>query len=213
MALDIWCAFTAATLLVLIVPGPTILLVMSYALSRGPKVALRMVAGVALGDFIAMTISLAGLGAVLTASATLFLIMKWVGAIYLGVMGLRLLLNARDARVKLQTEKTPDEATSSLALNGAFRDAAIVTVLNPKSIGFFVAFVPQFLDQSRPVLPQFAVMIATFVGLGALNAAFYALLAGHVRSRFAKGTVLRFLHGLGGCVLLGLAAAAAFRRV
>ncbi|XDZ64880.1 LysE family translocator [Alphaproteobacteria bacterium LSUCC0684] len=209
MALDIWLAFTAATLLVLIVPGPTILLVLSYALSRGPKVAFRMVAGVALGDFIAMTVSLAGLGAVLAASATLFLVMKWVGAIYLGVMGLRLLLNARNASVKLQSEET----SSSPALNGAVRDAAIVTALNPKSIGFFVAFVPQFLDQSSPVLPQFVVMIATFVSLGALNAGLYALLAGHVRSRFTGGTALRFLHGLGGGVLLGLAAVAAFRRV
>jgi threonine/homoserine/homoserine lactone efflux protein len=79
MDLQIWMAFTAATLFVLIIPGPTILLVMSYAISRGSGVALRMVAGVALGDFIAMTISLAGLGAVLAASATVFLVMKWVG--------------------------------------------------------------------------------------------------------------------------------------
>lgn len=142
-----------------------------------------------------MTVSLAGLGAVLAASATLFLVMKWVGAIYLGVMGLRLLLNARNASVKLQSEET----SSSPALNGAVRDAAIVTALNPKSIGFFVAFVPQFLDQSSPVLPQFVVMIATFVSLGALNAGLYALLAGHVRSRFTGEQPCVFSMVLAGC--------------
>lgn len=212
MDLQIWMAFTAATLFVLIIPGPTILLVMSYAISRGSGVALRMVAGVALGDFIAMTISLAGLGAVLAASATVFLVMKWVGAIYLAVMGLRLLLNAGKAGESISSTEPSQELPSSPLSRGAFRDAVIVTVLNPKSIGFFVAFVPQFLDQSRPVLPQFAIMIATFVSLGALNAGLYALLAGHIRSRFSGGSSIRFLYRLGGGVLIGLAAIAVFRR-
>ena len=213
MDLDIWMAFTAATMFVLIIPGPTILLVMSYAISRGSGVALSMVAGVALGDFIAMTISLAGLGVVLAASATAFLVMKWVGAIYLGVMGTRLLLHAGKAGESLSSTKLSPELLSSSASAGAFRDAVVVTVLNPKSIGFFVAFVPQFLDQSRPVLPQFAIMVATFVSLGAMNAGLYALLAGHIRSRFSGGASIRFLYRLGGGVLISLAAFAALRRV
>jgi len=211
MAVDLWLAFTAATMLVLIIPGPTILLVMSYALSRGPGVALAMVGGVALGDFIAMTVSLAGLGALLAASATLFFMMKWLGAIYLAVMGVRLIM-AASKTAKTALPEMPVAATSA-SLRAAFRDAALVTVLNPKSIGFFIAFVPQFMDQARPVLPQFVIMIATFVILGAVNAGLYALMAGHIRSRFSGAGALRFLFRLGGATLLGLALMTALRRI
>ncbi len=73
------------------IPGPTILLVISYSLTQGRRVALAMALGVALGDFIAMTASLLGLGAVVLASAQLFTLLKWIGALYLVWMGVKLL--------------------------------------------------------------------------------------------------------------------------
>ena len=87
MTFELWLSFTFAAGILLITPGPTILLVVSYALSIGRIEALAMVAGVGLGDFIAMSLSLIGLGALLAASATAFIIMKWVGAAYLAYMG------------------------------------------------------------------------------------------------------------------------------
>ena len=193
----------------LIIPGPTILLVTSYALSRGTGVALAMVAGVALGDFIAMTISLAGLGALMATSAMLFSIMKWIGAAYLAVMGVRLLLTA--ARTSQDRAADHVSASASTAAS-AFRDAALVTVMNPKSIGFFVAFVPQFLDPSTALLPQFGIMIVTFVSLGAINAGLYAFLAGRLSSRISGPGGIRVLQVIGGMTLLGLAVMAAIRR-
>ncbi|MEQ9261095.1 MAG: LysE family transporter, partial [Roseovarius sp.] len=91
MPLDLWLAFMAASFALLIIPGPTVLLVLSYALSQGRRVALASAAGVALGDFIAMTASLLGLGALVLASATLFTVLKWVGAAYLVWLGVKLL--------------------------------------------------------------------------------------------------------------------------
>ena len=70
----------------------------------------------------------------------------------------------------------------------AFRDSAVITLLNPKSIGF-IAFVPQFIDVSAPLGPQFSVMIATFVGLGGLNALAYALLASRLRGLVTRPRV------------------------
>ena len=90
MTFESWAAFTAASAVLLIIPGPTVLLVVSYALGQGWRTALPMAIGVALGDFTAMTLSLLGLGALLAASATLFTILKWVGAAYLVYLGVKL---------------------------------------------------------------------------------------------------------------------------
>ena len=90
MTFESWAAFTAASAVLLIIPGPTVLLVVSYALGQGWRTVLPMTVGVALGDFTAMTLSMLGLGALLAASATLFTILKWVGAAYLVYLGIRL---------------------------------------------------------------------------------------------------------------------------
>src|SRR5918997_4338499 len=90
MTLETWLAFAAASTVLIVIPGPTILLVVSYALGQGWRTALPMAVGVALGDFTAMTLSLLGLGALLAASATVFTILKWGGAAYLVWLGVKL---------------------------------------------------------------------------------------------------------------------------
>ena len=87
----------------------------------------------------------------------------------------------------------------------AFRDTALVTLLNPKSIGFFVVFVPQFIDPAAPFTPQFTVMIATFLDLGGVNAHTYALLAATLRSNVARPDRMAWLQRGSGAVLIGLA--------
>lgn len=198
MSLEIWLAFVAASTVLLIIPGPTILLVLSYALSQGRPVALATAAGVALGDLIAMTASLLGLGAIVLASATAFTVLKWVGAVYLIWLGFRMLRNAGAAQANEVL------AAPKRAARGIFGHAAAVTALNPKSIGFFIAFVPQFLDPERAMLAQFAVMIATFVGLAALNALAYALLADKLRQKISNAAVMRTLTRMGGVTLIGM---------
>ena len=90
MSLETWLAFTAATIILLLIPGPTVLLVVSYALGQGWRTALPMAVGVALGDFTAMTLSMLGVGALLAASATVFTVLKWIGAAYLVWLGIKL---------------------------------------------------------------------------------------------------------------------------
>ena len=85
-----WLAFTAASTVLLLIPGPTVLLVVSYALGQGWRTALPMAVGVALGDFTAMTLSMLGVGALLAASATVFTALKWIGAAYLVWLGIKL---------------------------------------------------------------------------------------------------------------------------
>ncbi|MBY6165620.1 LysE family translocator [Pseudooceanicola nitratireducens] len=207
MEFQTWLAFVGASIALLLIPGPTVLLVLSYAISQGKKVALATVGGVALGDFIAMSASLAGLGALVLASATLFTVLKWIGAVYLVYLGIRLFRSAGAASLgDLET------VTETRAAN-VFGHAAAVTALNPKSIVFFIAFVPQFVAVDRPLLPQFAILVATFVGLAALNALAYALLADRLRARIARPSVLAWVSRLGGSALIAMGVAtAAVRR-
>ena len=197
MPLDTWLTFVAASTLLLLIPGPTILLVLSYAISQGRRVAVSTAAGVAFGDLVAMTASLAGLGALVLASATAFLALKWIGAAYLVYLGIKMLRSARDADIALS-------ATDAISARHTFAHAAAVTALNPKSIGFFIAFVPQFITPTAPLLPQFAILIATFVGLATLNALAYALLAGSVRDRLRRPGVIAWLIRAGGGTLIAM---------
>ncbi len=169
--------------------------------------ALATVAGVALGDLIAMTASLAGLGAVVLASATLFTALKWVGAVYLVYLGVKLFRSAPSASLGAVEQPAEKSATSVLG------HAAAVTALNPKSIVFFIAFVPQFIAVNGPLLPQFTVLIATFVGLAAMNALAYALLADRLRRKIARPSVLAWFSRIGGSALVAMGVATAvFKR-
>ena len=196
MTLDLWLTFVAASTALLLIPGPTVLLVLSYALSKGRSVAVASAAGVALGDFTAMSLSLAGLGALVMTSAALFTALKWIGAAYLVWLGVKLLRSApRDGLALPRAEVTA---------SGVFTHAAAVTALNPKSIAFFIAFVPQFLTAEAPLLPQFAILVATFVSLAALNALAYALAADRLRSAIARPSVIAWLTRCGGAALIGM---------
>lgn len=197
MPIDLWLAFVAASIALLLIPGPTVLLVLTYALTQGRRVAIATALGVALGDFLAMTASLFGLGALVLASATLFTALKWIGAAYLVWLGVKL-LRANP------TQGLGVETAATLPPRGVFGHAAAVTALNPKSIAFFIAFVPQFLRPAEPLVPQFAILIATFVTLGAVNALAYALLADRMRARIRRPATLRWMNRAGGGALVGM---------
>jgi threonine/homoserine/homoserine lactone efflux protein len=196
MDIGLWMTFVAASTALLLIPGPTVLLVLSYALGKGRSVATASAAGVASGDFVAMTLSLAGLGALVATSALLFTILKWVGALYLVWLGIRLIRSAPRAGLAL-----PDVEVNA---RGVYLHTMTVTALNPKSIAFFIAFVPQFIAPDRPLLSQFAVLVSTFVALAAVNALAYALAADRLRRVIARPSVLAGLTRAGGVTLIGM---------
>jgi threonine/homoserine/homoserine lactone efflux protein len=204
MPLDLWLTFVAASTALLLIPGPTVLLVLSYALSQGRRVAVASATGVALGDFIAMSLSLAGLGALVMASAALFTALKWIGAVYLVWLGIKLIRSAPSSGLP----RTPEMSEA----RGVFAHAALVTALNPKSIAFFIAFVPQFISPVAPLGPQFAILIATFVTLGAVNALVYALAADRLRNVIARPSVITWLTRAGGTTLIAMGALTAMAR-
>lgn len=197
MSFDHWLAFTLASAVLCVIPGPTVLLVISYALGHGKKSAVATIAGVALGDLTAMTASLLGLGALLATSAGLFAVIKWIGAAYLIFMGIKLW---RAPVIGVSTDGAFEEQeTKSLRI---LLHAYIVTALNPKGIIFFVAFLPQFLDLTRPLLPQMVIFEMTFLVVATINVSSYALLANLARRTIRKPSVQQIINRTGGSLLI-----------
>jgi len=195
MSFETWAAFAAASSVLLVIPGPTVLLVVSYALGQGWRTALPMAIGVALGDFTAMTLSMLGLGALLATSATLFTILKWIGAAYLVYLGIKL----------WRAGGTLDAASRTDAVSAAkmLGHAWLVTALNPKSITFFVAFLPAFLDPKADFLTQMLVFETTFLVLAFANAFGYALVASRARRLASDPRAIGVVNKVGGGLLVG----------
>lgn len=199
MSIEHWLAFVAASAVLLAIPGPTILLVISYALGHGRKATTATVAGVALGDFTAMTASMLGLGALLAASAAIFTALKWIGAAYLIYLGIKLW----HVPVSANATETEEGETSKEQPFRIFLHTYAVTALNPKSIIFFVAFLPQFLDTSKPLAVQMVIFEVTFLALATLNATTYGLMASMARKTIRKPNVQRLVNRTGGTLMIG----------
>jgi threonine/homoserine/homoserine lactone efflux protein len=190
-----WIAFVIAAELLLISPGPTDMVVVSYALTQGKRSAWASVPGVTLGDATALVLSLLGLGALLSASAELFNLVKIAGAAYLIYLGIK-------------TWRAPVPETLEdvkLPAGKAWRITAhtfLATALNPGGIVFYVAFFPQFLRPEKPLLPQVAVFGATFVVMGTLNSILYATLALQVQRFIKSRRARRNLNRTAGGILI-----------
>lgn len=194
--MELWIPFVFAATLILIIPGPTILLVISQAVTYGRRSVIPLVIGVLLGDFTAMTLSLIGLGALMSASAAMFTSFKWIGAIYLVYLGIKLW--------KLSPENSSGQYnTKNSSARSLFRRSFIVTALNPKGIAFFVAFLPQFIDPFKPAFSQLMLLGGTFLVLATINASLYAIFAGQLGDHMKKGNVRRWFNRFGGGALIG----------
>jgi len=204
MSFETWLAFAAASAILLVIPGPTILLVVSYALGQGWRAAWPLAVGVALGDLTAMTLSMLGVGALLMASGSVFTMLKWFGAAYLAYLGIKLFRAGGTFNAQPRIEATPP-----LRMMG---HAWLVTALNPKGLTFFIAFLPQFIDPSRSFWHQMAIFEATFIALAFANAIGYALLASRARSAFSSAGIIRAFNRVGGTLLVGAGIATATLR-
>lgn len=194
MSIELWLAFVAASAVLLVIPGPTVLTVISYSLAHGRHAHFPLVAAVALGDSTALGVSLLGLGTLLAASAFWFTIVKWVGGLYLLYLGIKL----------LRAGITSNDPTAPPAPGSRwkwFANTYLVTALNPKGIIFFVAFLPQFINPRVHVAHQLWILAATFVLLATLNATLYAVFAGSARKLLSSPRAQRHFNLAGGSLL------------
>ena len=196
MPLETWLTYTFITTTFLLIPGPTLLLVISYSLLRGRSAVMALVIGVGLGDLTAMILSFLGVGLLLETVATAFYFLKWLGAAYLIWLGIKMWRSSTD-EIKIS------EKDKQLASREILRNAYVTTALNPKSIVFFLAFMPQFLEADLPFVPQALVMGGTFFVLAIIMVIAYAMLASYAGKQLRMPAIQRWTQRIGGGLLIG----------
>jgi threonine/homoserine/homoserine lactone efflux protein len=200
----LWIGFVAASAVMGLVPGPAVISIVGYALGSGRRTALASAAGMAVGNAVAITLSLAGVGAVLAASALAFSIVKWAGALYLVALGLLTIFRSRgatDANIPPPVPITPRAAFASNMALGIF---------HPKTIVFFIAFVPQFISPNGGYFSQAAMLAVTFCLVVAGTDSAYALAAARAAHLLRKPRAALWSKRAGGGALIaaGIATAA-----
>ena len=189
--------FTTAALALLLVPGPSVLYIVTRSVDQGRAAGLVSVAGIHLGSVVHVLAAAFGVSVVLARSAEAFTIVKFAGAIYFVALGLRRLFGP-----------LPDEdstAANARTLRRTFLQGTVVNILNPKTALFFLAFIPQFVDADKgsPVL-QTLFFGVCFIALGMCTDSAYALAASSLGGRMRSRAQRRRLERAGGVVYLGL---------
>jgi threonine/homoserine/homoserine lactone efflux protein len=189
-------AFVPAALALNLTPGADMMFCFGSGLKAGPCAGIAASAGVALGCMVHVTVAGAGLGAVVAASPVAFEVIRWLGVAYLLWLAVKVIRHAGEMPA----------AASAGAVGTAFRRGFVVNLTNPKVILFVLAFVPQFVDPLRPILPQFLILggvisLGGFVVNGAVGAG-----AGGLGRRMARAEgVKRWLDRVTGAIFAGLA--------
>ena len=197
---EVFAAFAVASLALLIVPGPSVLYIVTRSIDQGRSAGLVSVLGIHTGSVVHVAAAALGVSAILASSAVAFGVVKYVGAAYLIWLGIR--------TIRERHEERPSGPVGGRSLGRVYAQGVVVNVLNPKTALFFLAFLPQFVDVSRgAVTLQIVILGLTFILLGFVSDGSYALVASRVSRRFStrprseRGTLRRWLPGL---TLIGL---------
>ncbi len=198
--------FCVVALAAIATPGPTVLLALSNGARYGWRRSLAGMAGAVASDFVLVGAVALGLGALLAASEFWFSVLKWVGAIYLGWLGLRMLRSGGSIQV-------PDEGGSAPARSAMqiFSKSFLVAVTNPKGYLFCSALMPQFIDPGAAQAPQYLVIAVLFAGIDFMVMAAYAFVGARA-VRLLRASVAQWLDRTCGALLLALAGSLAFYR-
>jgi threonine/homoserine/homoserine lactone efflux protein len=201
---EVFAAFAVASLALLIVPGPSVLYIVTRSMDQGRAAGLVSVLGIHTGSIVHVAAASLGLSAILASSALSFGIVKYAGAAYLVWLGIR--------AIRDHGEERADVAATGHSLARVYAQGVVVNVLNPKTALFFLAFLPQFVDASKGSIPlQVVILGVTFILLGFVSDGTYAVAAAGVSRALGRrrrsGVARRWLPGL---TLIGLGVASAF---
>jgi threonine/homoserine/homoserine lactone efflux protein len=208
MSLHAWWMFVVMTFIVSATPGPNMLLVMSHSARHGFRPAVATMLGCMTALLAMMSISAAGLGALLQAFPMVFDTLRWTGAAYLAFLGIK------SWRSPVQDDgavaSKPDSSIPHAS--GLFRQGFLVAASNPKAILFAAAFLPQFIRQDVPALPQFGILLVTFA---VIEVSWYMVYAGsghRLAAYLRRPVILKAFNRLTGGAFIGFAAVMAAAR-
>ncbi|MDP6692061.1 MAG: LysE family translocator [Alphaproteobacteria bacterium] len=196
MSIELYLAFCLATAVLILMPGPIVTLVVAQSLRHGTGTGLATVAGSSLGNAMLVAAGALGLSTAFVLLADLFELIRWLGAAYLIYLGLR------EWRARGGTLDDA-EAGARRTKTAVFWQGIVVAITNPKTILFYAAFFPQFIDPGAPLGPQLVLMSVSFVVIATTFDTGYALLAGRLRGFLTGGRRARIRSRITGALLIG----------
>lgn len=193
---DLFIAFCLATTALVLLPGPIVTLVIANAIAHGRRTGLATVAGASTGNALLVAAGALGLSTLLALLADIFEYVRWAGVAYLIYLGLRQWREVVRASTLPGTIAIPRGRS-------VFGQAFVVAITNPKTILFYAAFFPQFVDRGLAIAPQLVAMSVAFVVIGIVFDSTYALLAARIRPLLMGERRTRIRNGLTGSLLIG----------
>jgi threonine/homoserine/homoserine lactone efflux protein len=192
--------FAITAFVLIVVPGPSVLFVVSRGVALGRRAALATVIGNTGGVMVQAVLVALGLGALVERSDAVFTVVKLVGAVYLLILGVRMLRN-RHGLAQLHDATDVPKGTRRIV-----REGFVVGLTNPKAVIIFTVVLPQFADPSRGHVPlQLLVLAGLFLTIGVVSDSAWAIASGTARTWIARSTGrLEAVAGAGGVVLIGL---------
>jgi threonine/homoserine/homoserine lactone efflux protein len=212
MSLHTWWLFAATVFVISAIPGPNMLLVMTHGAQHGLRRSGATMAGCLSALVLMLSVSAAGLGVFLEAWPTMFNALRLIGATYLVWLGIKAWRAPVDETPAADADASDIKADRPRAAWSMFRNGFLVASSNPKAILFAAALLPQFIDASRPKLPQFGVLVATFA---VIEVSWYLVYAGfgtRIGAKLKSRNVARMFNRLTGGVFVGFGAMMALVR-
>lgn len=207
MTLSTWWLFIAMTFVVSATPGPNMLLIMSVSARHGLRASVMAMMGCMTALLAMMSISAAGMGAVLQSSPQVFEALRLAGAAYLAYLGIKVWRSPVQDQAAPTTEDAVPSATVYAVKTGAiFREAFLVAASNPKAILFAAAFFPQFIHADSAQFPQFVILLATFTFIEVGWYFVYAVSGKRLSVVLQRASVMKVFNRLTGGVFVGFAA-------
>jgi len=197
MTFQSWFLFLIIVLTATTTPGPAVAFIMSKTMIHGRKKALVAAAGNISGLFIIGLVSVAGLGTIIQTSTSVFDIIKYLGAVYLFYLGVKLIIRKKDIYIV-----NSNEASNKSSNTKIFFQAFGVALSNPKAIILLTALLPQFIDLNSPLLPQFFLLIFTFMICSFIFLMAYALLAEKMMLFITNQKRMNFVYNINGLLLI-----------
>jgi hypothetical protein len=198
MELHTWLAYAAACFILTVTPGPSILLGITHSISYGPRKTLFTALGDISANFVQMMLVMAGIGALIASSNTLFLILKWLGVANLIFLGLKMFFSKNSLAMNALTPSLTTPNNFALYCQGF-----MVAFSNPKAIIFYTSFLPQFIDPHRAFFDQALILCPTMAILDFFWVMTYGISAKRVLHKLTASAQL--INRIGGSVLLGMA--------
>jgi len=172
LSLDLYLGFIAATLILCVIPGPVVTWLVACGIAQGPRAALTGLGGTTAALSTHMVLTVLGLAPLLAALGPWAEALKLIGAAYLVFLGVQAL------RTRYENPDLPNAQRIHASGGTLFRRGYVISVTNPKTLAFYAAFFPQFIDHAAPAGPQLVLLAVTFIAVSTLSDGTFALAAG-----------------------------------